>query len=87
MWWVSANTMNKQWRTVDKGWPSSLGVDEVLKSLHRKKNHVARRSKSKPRTWTDTLVQPKQRKSDRRFGSGMLGACIGQVNLQQQPET
>ena len=27
-----------------------------------------KQSKSKPRTWTDTLVQTKQRKRDMRFG-------------------
>jgi len=30
--------------------------------------HVAKLSKSKPRTWTDTLVRPKQRKRDMIFG-------------------
>jgi hypothetical protein len=26
IWRVAANILNKQWRTADKGWPSSLGV-------------------------------------------------------------
>jgi hypothetical protein len=26
VWWVAANILNKQSRTADKGWPSSLGV-------------------------------------------------------------
>jgi hypothetical protein len=31
--------------------------------------HVAKGLKSRPRTWADTLVQPKQRKRDMRFGT------------------
>ena len=31
--------------------------------------HVTKCSQGKPRTWTDTLVLPKQRKTDMRFGT------------------
>jgi len=45
---------------------------------------VTKHSYSKPWTWTDTLVQLKQRKGDLRFGTWNVGACIGQVHVQQQ---
>jgi hypothetical protein len=36
MWRVAANILNKQVRRADKGWSSSLVLDEVLKTLYRK---------------------------------------------------
>jgi hypothetical protein len=36
VWRVAVNILNKQWRTVDKGWSSSLGLGEVLTTPHRK---------------------------------------------------
>ena len=41
----------------------------MLTTPHSKKNHVTNCSQGKPRTWTDTLVQTKQRKRDMRFGT------------------
>jgi hypothetical protein len=38
IWRVAANILNKQSRTADKGWPSSLGVWRALTTPHRKKN-------------------------------------------------
>ena len=43
------------------------GLGEVLTTPHRK-NISFCETKRKPRTRTDTLVQPKQRKWDMRFG-------------------
>jgi hypothetical protein len=37
IWRVAANTLNRQSRTADKGWPSSLGVERGLTTPHRKK--------------------------------------------------
>jgi len=41
----------------------------VLKLLRAKMYLVVKYSQIKPQTWTDTLVQPKQRKRDMRFGT------------------
>jgi hypothetical protein len=37
IWRVAANILNKQSRTADKGWPSSLGVGLGRTTPHRKK--------------------------------------------------
>jgi hypothetical protein len=37
IWRVAANILNKQSRTADKGWPSSLVVGRGAKTPHRKK--------------------------------------------------
>jgi hypothetical protein len=37
VWRVTENIMNKQSRTADKGWASSLGLVVVLTTSHRKK--------------------------------------------------
>jgi hypothetical protein len=39
---VAANILNKQARTNDKGWSSSLGFGVRLKTLHRKKINLSR---------------------------------------------
>jgi hypothetical protein len=68
VWTVAANVLNKQSRTADKGWSSSLGVGRdannssplkciLLRNIHRQSL----------RTWTDTLVRHKQRKREMRF--------------------
>jgi hypothetical protein len=36
MWRVTGNILNKQSRTADKGWPSSLWVGRGLTTPHRK---------------------------------------------------
>jgi hypothetical protein len=52
---VAANILNKQSRTADKGWSSSLWVvTKCFKAL---------------RTWTDSLARHKQWKKDMRFGT------------------
>jgi hypothetical protein len=42
IWRVAANILNKQSRTADKGWPSSLGVGRGLTTPHRKKRNTLR---------------------------------------------
>jgi hypothetical protein len=36
VWRVAANILNKQSRTTDRGWSSSLGVERGLTTPHRK---------------------------------------------------
>jgi hypothetical protein len=84
IWRVVANILNKQSRTADKWWSSSLRVGRgANNSSLWKPMFVTNHLQAKPRTWTDTLVRPKQRKRDKRFGN--RNACIGQVHLRQQP--
>jgi hypothetical protein len=42
IWRVVANILNKQSRTADKGWPSSLGVGRGITTPHRKKRNTSR---------------------------------------------
>jgi hypothetical protein len=60
IWTVAANILNKQSRTADKGWPSSLGVGRGLTTPHRKKRNMLRNVNKGPRNWTDTLERPKE---------------------------
>jgi hypothetical protein len=46
------NISNKQLRTVDKGWSSSLGVGGDAKNISIYKIFT--------QAWTDSLIQPKQ---------------------------
>jgi len=70
IWRVAANILNKHSRTAEKVWSSSLGVgrgannSSLLKCIF-----FTKYSQTKPRTWTGTLVRPKQRKRDMRFGT------------------
>jgi hypothetical protein len=63
---VAANILNKQSRTADEGWPSSLILGDVLTShlkigLSTKRIHLSL-------VWTDPLVETKEWKRDMRFG-------------------
>jgi hypothetical protein len=51
---VAANILNKQSRTADKGWTSSLGVGPT--TPHRKDFSIVTKCFKVPRTWTDYLV-------------------------------
>jgi hypothetical protein len=42
IWMVSANILNKQSRTADKGWSTGRGLSEGLTSLRRKKSSFLR---------------------------------------------
>jgi hypothetical protein len=68
-WKLAANILNKQPRTNDKGWSSSLGVGRGATTPHHKKQIVTKRI-NEPRTWTDVLDKgPMQRNIDMRFGT------------------
>jgi hypothetical protein len=69
IWRLAANILNKQSRTADRGWSSSLGV------LHGANNSTRYRKldpkiHKKPQTWTDYLDNGfKRKKMDLRFGT------------------
>jgi hypothetical protein len=68
IWRKAVNILNKQSRTIDKGWSSSLGVGRGA-NISSPLKRILLRNKTKPQTWTDTLVRSKQRKRDRRFST------------------
>jgi hypothetical protein len=53
MWRVAANILNKQSRTADRGWPSSLGIGRGLRTSKHKENFL--------RNFLQTLVQDRDR--------------------------
>jgi hypothetical protein len=65
----TANILNKQSRTADKGWSSSLGVGRGAATPHRKHFFIVTKCFKTPRTWTDSLARPKHWKKDMRFGT------------------
>ena len=87
IWRTAANILNKQSRTVNKGWSSSLGLGEVLTFLHHNTGFITEHEHL-PRTWIDSLVRPKQQKRDMRsgtwnvrslYGAGSLTAATGEL--------
>ena len=52
LWRVAANIVNKQWRTSDKGWRSSLGGGRGVTTPQRKKYHITNHSQ-RPRIRSD----------------------------------
>jgi hypothetical protein len=54
IWKVAAKIVNKQSRTADNGWSSSLGVGREAITPHRKDKLVTKSHKG-PRAWTDSL--------------------------------
>ena len=69
IWRVVANTLNKQSQKDDKGWFFSLGVGPGAENSSPKKNGIVTKHTHVPRTWTDTVVRPKEWKRDMRFGT------------------
>ena len=67
IWRLAANILNKQSRTADKGWSSSLEIGRGTTNFSIMKTGRVTKHKLVPRTWTDPLVWPKQRKMDVRF--------------------
>jgi hypothetical protein len=55
LWRLAANILNKQPRTNDKGWSSSLGVGRGANNSLTVKSKFVTKSYTKPRTWTDSL--------------------------------
>jgi hypothetical protein len=68
IWRVGTNVLNKQSRTADKGWSSSLGVGRGVENSSLKTYQVPK-LELLHRTWTDTVVRPEQRERDTRFGT------------------
>jgi hypothetical protein len=68
-WRVAANILNKQSRTADKRWSSSLGLGVGLTTPHCKYKLVTKDHK-KPPNWKNSLdKRPKRKKMDMRFGT------------------
>jgi hypothetical protein len=86
IWRVAVNILNKQSRTADKGWSSSLGVgwgannSSLLKRILLWNIHW---QSLRPGLilWYDLSNE----RETWDFVLGMLGACVGQVYLRQQP--
>jgi hypothetical protein len=68
IWRVAVNILNKQSRTADRGWSSSLGAGRRLTTPTVKIIFVAKYFQG-PRKWTDSLARHKHRKMDMRFGT------------------
>ena len=68
IWMIAANILNKQSRTADKGWSSSLGGSARCCQLRIVKTGYVTKHEHLPRGWTDILVRPKQGKRDMKFG-------------------
>jgi hypothetical protein len=51
IWRVAANILNKQSRTANKEWSSSMGVGQLLTIKYK----LVTKSLKKPWTWTDSL--------------------------------
>jgi hypothetical protein len=63
LWRKVANILNKQSRTADKGWSSSLGVGRGANISSPQENNLVTKTFTKPRTWTDSLdKRPKRKK-------------------------
>jgi hypothetical protein len=77
IWRVAANIWNKQFRTADKGWSSSLGGWERCRQLLIVKTGFVTKHEHLPRAWTDTAVRPEQGKREEgSSGSGMWGCGL-----------
>jgi hypothetical protein len=66
------NILNKQSRTADMGWPSSLGVRRWLTTLPPPptvENYIFATFLQPPRKWTDSLALRKYRKIYMRLGT------------------
>jgi len=80
IWWVAANILNKQSQTAERGWSSSLWVGRGANNFSLLQRILLRnihRQSLRPGLilWYDL--------SD--LVLEMIGACTGQVHLQQQP--
>ena len=66
VWRVTANILNKQSRTENKGWSSILGLREVVTTNHPN-NWPCRETEACALGLTDLWVRRKQREMDMRF--------------------
>jgi hypothetical protein len=72
IWRVAANILNKQSRTADKGWSSSLGVGVGLTTPHCTEVICYEMFQS---------ARPKQLKKDMIFGTLGTGGSMGQTGF------
>ncbi|KAJ4447282.1 hypothetical protein ANN_09286 [Periplaneta americana] len=61
IWRVAVNILNKQSRTADEGWSSSLGVGRRANNHHRKKKQLVTKPQNKPRNGTHSLAYSRVR--------------------------
>jgi hypothetical protein len=52
---VAANILNKQSRTADKEWPTSVGAGRGVTQLIAVKNKFVMKFYERPRAWKDSL--------------------------------
>jgi hypothetical protein len=69
IWRIAANILNKQSRTADSGWSSSLGVGRGANNPSPQNSLFLTNHYAQPRNRTDYLAQPKHRRMDMRFGT------------------
>jgi hypothetical protein len=86
IWRVAANISNEQTRTANTGYTCSLGMGKVLTTPHCE-NMSLLRNTHRQSLWSGVIIwynlSNKRGKWDLLLG--MLGACIWQVRLWQQP--
>jgi len=86
IWRVTANISNKQSRTAEKRWSSSLGVGRGAKNYSLLKTYPDTKCLQATRAWTDTdWYELRNGKGPWDLVIGMSGVCRGQVHSQQQP--
>jgi hypothetical protein len=88
LWRLAANILNKQPRTNNKGWSSSLGLGLELTTLHLKKKKFVTRISVDPQTCTDSLdKRPKRRNMNVRIELWTLekwnGVMLDWISLAQ----
>jgi hypothetical protein len=71
---LAANILNKQSRTENKGWPSSLGVGRGFNNSLTVKKTPVTNNLHKPRTWTDSVDK---RPKLRNMVTGLVWLRIG----------
>jgi hypothetical protein len=69
IWRVAVNILNKQSRTADSGWSSSLGVGRGAKNPSPLNSLFVTNHYAQPWNKMDYLAQAKHRKMDMRFGT------------------
>jgi hypothetical protein len=87
MWRVAANILNKQLRTADEGWFSSLGFGRGVNNASQKKNTVLRNVHNCLRIGLIVWVKQINGKvaSVSVLGTQVARTCIGQGHLRQWP--
>jgi hypothetical protein len=76
LWRLAANIFNKQPRTDNKGWSSSLGLGVGLTTLHHKNKLVTKKSNSLGAGQILWINDPSYRIWIRDLKRGMLEVCV-----------